>query len=75
MLEQKVSKATDGKQLWFKPTDENAWLEMDFDMDDGGSRELIGKFTQAKDYGKYRVKVNLTNDHGVERVPGGESGL
>ena len=49
---------TDGKQLFFRPTDEQGWLEVPFDVDKDQTVELIGKVLHSWDYGTYRVLLD-----------------
>lgn len=55
---QGVGGATDGKQLWFRPADANAWVEVPFTVDQDLTAELWVKLTHSWDYGTYRVKLD-----------------
>jgi len=55
---QPLGGVTDGKQLWFRPSEEQAWVEIEFSMDKAQTAELVGKLVQARDYGIYRVKLD-----------------
>lgn len=55
---QGVGGATDGKQLWFRPTEANAWVEVPFTVDQELTAELWVKLTHSWDYGTYRVKLD-----------------
>ena len=55
---QGVGGATDGKQLWFRPTAANAWVEVPFTVDQELTAELWVKLTHSWDYGTYRVKLD-----------------
>jgi hypothetical protein len=67
---------TDGKQFFFNPTDENAWAEIRFTLDEPVSGVLVGKFVHSWDYGKYRAvldgqaleTMDLQNDAVVARA-------
>jgi len=49
---------TDGKQLWFKPTDDQGWLEVTFQVDKPQPAELFIKTVHSWDYGIYRLKLD-----------------
>lgn len=55
LIEQQIPGATEGKQLFFRPKEEKAWIEIPFHVE----KEAIGNLTlracHAADYGKYRV--------------------
>ncbi len=55
---QQIGGVTDGKQLWFRPTDDQGWLEVTFDLAQDRSVELYGKLVHSWDYGIYRVKLD-----------------
>jgi len=55
---QSVGGATDNQQLWFKPTEANAWLEVPFTTDTELTSELWVRLTHSWDYGTYRVRVD-----------------
>lgn len=56
--EQPISGATDGKQLWFRPTAEKAWIELPFHVDQDMTAELWIKTLHSWDYGNWRVSVD-----------------
>lgn len=49
---------TDGKQLWLKPTDDQGWVEVSFQIDKDQPLGLAWKVTHSWDYGTYRVKLD-----------------
>ena len=49
---------TDNKQLWFKPVDDQGWVEVSFQVDQAQSAILLGKMLHSWDYGLYRVKLD-----------------
>jgi hypothetical protein len=55
---QSVGGVTDGKQLWFKPSDDQGWVEIPFTLEQGQTLELWGKMLHSWDYGIYRVKLD-----------------
>jgi hypothetical protein len=55
---QPIGGATDGKQLWFRPTSEGAWVEVPFSVDKEKTAELWARMTHSWDYGRYRVKLD-----------------
>ncbi|MHB0960265.1 MAG: glycoside hydrolase family 172 protein [Pirellulaceae bacterium] len=55
---QPIFGATDGKQLWFRPADEQAWLELPFCLDKEITAELWVKTLHSWDYGTWRVRVD-----------------
>lgn len=55
---QDLGGATDNKQLWFKPTGADAWLEVPFSTGSDLAAELWVKLTHSWDYGTYRVKID-----------------
>lgn len=55
---QPLGGTTDNKQLWFKPTSADAWLEIPFTTDREMAAELWVKLAHSWDYGTYRVKVD-----------------
>jgi hypothetical protein len=56
--EQASAAATDGKQLWFRPTDDQAWIELPFTLEQEMTAELWVKTLHSWDYGKWRVRVD-----------------
>ena len=56
--EQAAGAATDGKQLWFRPATEQAWIELPFTVDKEMTAELWIKTLHSWDYGKWRVRVD-----------------
>jgi len=50
--------ATDGKQLWFKPTDDKGWLEASFQLDKAQTPALLIKTVHSWDYGIYLLKLD-----------------
>lgn len=55
---QPVGGTTDGKQLWFRPTEANAWVEVPFTLENEITAALWVKLTHSWDYGTYRVKLD-----------------
>jgi D-arabinan exo alpha-(1,3)/(1,5)-arabinofuranosidase (non-reducing end) len=55
---QEVGGVTDNKQLWFRPTDANAWVEVSFTVDTNMNAQLWLKLLHSWDYGIYRVKID-----------------
>jgi hypothetical protein len=56
--EQPISGATDGKQLWFRPADDQAWLELPFAVEEDMTAELWVKTLHSWDYGTWRVRLD-----------------
>ena len=55
---QQVGGVTDNKQLWLTPQDDKAWVEVEFELEKEQTAELWGKFLHARDYGKYRARLD-----------------
>ena len=55
---QNVGGATDGRQLWFKPTNDDGWVEVSFSTEKAQDAELMLKMVHSWDYGTYRVKLD-----------------
>jgi hypothetical protein len=55
---QKVGGTTDGKQLFFRPTDDKGWVEIAFRLPKAQTCELIAKLVNSWDYGAYLVKLD-----------------
>src|SRR5262249_22055100 len=55
---QEIGGVTDGKQLWFKPTDAQAWVEATFNVDKEQATQLSTRMVHSWDYGNYRVKLD-----------------
>lgn len=55
---QPVGGVTDGKQLWFTPHDDHAWVEVPFQLDKDETVVLYGKMVHSWDYGIYNVKLD-----------------
>jgi hypothetical protein len=56
--EQSVGGVADGKQLWFKPTDSQAWVEVPFSIDKEQTADLSVRMVHSWDYGNYQVKLD-----------------
>lgn len=56
--EQSLGGVTDGKQLWFRPDNANAWLEIPFVTETNQTVELLAKMVHSWDYGTYRVLLD-----------------
>jgi hypothetical protein len=50
--------ATDGKQLFFQPTDEKAWIEIPFHVEKAATGNLSLRACTAADYGNYHVLLD-----------------
>jgi hypothetical protein len=48
----------EGKQLWFKSTDDQGWVEIGFRVEKDLTGQLWGKFVEAPDYGTYRASLD-----------------
>ena len=55
---QEIGGVSDGKQLWFKPTDAQGWAEVSFNVDKEVTTQLSAKMIHSWDYGNYRVKLD-----------------
>ena len=55
---QKVGGVTDGKQLFFTPSDEKGWIEIPFSVAKERTVNLTAKVLHSFDYGKYRVSLD-----------------
>lgn len=55
---QPIAGAADGKQLWFKPHNDEGWVEIVFETETEQTVELWGKMTHSWDYGTYRVLLD-----------------
>lgn len=55
---QPIGGAVDGKQLWFRPTQDGAWLEIPFHTGQPVAANLMLKLVHSWDYGIYRVKLD-----------------
>jgi hypothetical protein len=55
---QSVGGVTDGKQLWFCPHEDHAWVEVSFKLDKDETVVLQDKMVHSFDYGIYRVKLD-----------------
>jgi hypothetical protein len=55
---QELGGASDGKQLWFRPSQDQSWLEIPFTIDQDQTIELWLKMTLSWDYGTYRVRLD-----------------
>jgi hypothetical protein len=55
---QPVGGVTDGKQLWFKPADDQGWVEVPFKVEKETTAELWVKLLHSWDYGIYRVRLD-----------------
>ena len=49
---------TDGKQLWFHPTNDKGWVEVSFESQTNQIAELTAKMVHSYDYGIYRVLLD-----------------
>ena len=48
----------DGKQLWFRPDNDQGWVEVSFRTEKDEECQLLGKMVHSWDYGIYRVKLD-----------------
>jgi Protein of unknown function (DUF2961) len=55
---QEVGGVSDGKQLWFKPTEPAGWVEVPFNVDTPANAMLTLKMVHSWDYGTYLVKLD-----------------
>ncbi|HWD19892.1 MAG TPA: glycoside hydrolase family 172 protein [Verrucomicrobiae bacterium] len=55
---QNLGDVTDGKQLWFRPTDDKGWLEVSFNVATNRTGELSAKMVHSWDYGIYKVLLD-----------------
>ncbi len=55
---QPVGGVTDGRQLWFKPTVDKAWVETSFEVDKDQWVLLFLKMVHSWDYGIYKVLLD-----------------
>jgi hypothetical protein len=55
---QEVGGVTEGKQLWFRPTEAQGWVEVQFHTDQAQTSELWVHLLHSWDYGVYRVKLD-----------------
>jgi hypothetical protein len=55
---QSLGGVTDGKQLWFKPTDAQGWVQIVFQVDKDQTAQLSAKMVHSWDYGTYQVKLD-----------------
>lgn len=55
---QPIGGATDGKQLWFRPSTGESWLDVTFTTDAEMTAELSAKMLHAPDYGTFRVRLD-----------------
>ncbi len=55
---QPLGGVADGRQLWFRPTSADAWLEVPFTVPEELTAQLWVKLTHSWDYGTYRVKLD-----------------
>ena len=53
-----MGEAADGKQLFFRPSDQQGWLEATFALDKLHTLDLRARMTHSFDYGIYRVKLD-----------------
>jgi len=56
--EQPIGAATDGRQLWFKPTDDKGWIEIPFRVEKTVTADLVLLMAHSWDYGTYRVLID-----------------
>jgi len=55
---QPVDGVTDGKQLWFRPDNDDGWVEVSFSTEQEQEMDLMLKMVHSWDYGIYRVKLD-----------------
>jgi hypothetical protein len=55
---QPLGGVTDGKQLFFQPSDAQGWVDVTFQLDKPITAELSGKMVHSWDYGTYRVLLD-----------------
>ena len=55
---QPVGGTTDGKQLWFKSSDNNGWAEVSFGVEQVQDVDLMLKTVHSFDYGIYQINLD-----------------
>jgi hypothetical protein len=55
---QGIGGAVDGKQLWFRPTRDDAWLEIPFELSEARNGPMMVKLVHSWDYGTYKVSLD-----------------
>lgn len=55
---QNLGGVTDGKQLWFLPHEDHAWVEVTFKLPKAETVELYDKMVHSYDYGAYKVLLD-----------------
>jgi len=55
---QEIGGMTDNKQLWFKPAQDGAWLEIEFQVPQAMTADFWMRVLRSWDYGTYRVKLD-----------------
>jgi Protein of unknown function (DUF2961) len=62
---QGVGGTTDGRQLWFRPHEDHAWIEVSFTLEKDQTVNLFDKMVHSWDYGIYNV---ILDDEQVARL-------
>jgi len=55
---QLINGTTDGKQMWFQPTNDDGWVEVPFNTERAQYVDLMLRTVHSWDYGVYRVKLD-----------------
>jgi len=55
---QAIGGASGGNQLWYRPADDQAWIEVKFTLDEALTADLYGSVIYSWDYGTYRVLLD-----------------
>jgi hypothetical protein len=55
---QEIGGMTDNQQLWFKPANDQGWVEVPFHLDQARTAELWVRMLHSWDYGIYRVLLD-----------------
>jgi hypothetical protein len=55
---QALDGVTDGKQLWFRPQNDKAWVEVSFESQTNQTAVLTARMVHSFDYGIYRVLLD-----------------
>jgi len=55
---QNIGGVTDGKQLWFVPHEDHAWVEIPFTLDKDENVVLYAKMVHSYDYGIYKMLLD-----------------
>ena len=56
--EQSLGGVTDGRQLWSRPSENHAWVEVSFECQTNQTGRLTARMVHSHDYGIYRVLLD-----------------